>query len=274
MEPGPPTAVTATLGIDLASQPKNTAICWVGWRSGQATVAALLKGVDEDGGDPLDDELLMRAMREPWHGLPTPSKIAVDAPLGWPVDFVRGVSGPSGWPVGPDGDRRRLERRATDHWIHHTTGKQPLSVTTDRIAYAAMRAAGLLSEYSATTGAETDRTGMIGAICEAYPDPAIRRFGLWPVDVAARESAEGQARPLRERLVARLASAAPGLEISPAHRRVCVDSDDCLDALICALVARAAERGVTEPPPKEIAVEARSEGWIHVPTRVAIHKLV
>jgi Protein of unknown function (DUF429) len=264
---------TATLGIDLASQPKNTALCSIGWGPGHAIVAVLLKGAVEDGRQ-LDDTLMLDAMCEPRHGLPAPSKIAIDAPLGWPVDFVRGVSNLSAWPVGVDGDRRRLERRGTDHWIHQRTGKQPLSVTTDRIAYAAMRGAGLLREYSARTAEHIDRSGMTGRICEAYPDPAIRRFGLWPADVGARESYKGQARPVREQVMARLKSEAPWLEISSAQQQTCADSDDCLDALVCALIARAVERDLTEPPSRELEAEAGAEGWIHLPKPEALHDLV
>jgi Protein of unknown function (DUF429) len=267
-------SVTSTLGIDLASQPKNTALCWMGWEPGRAWVAGLLKGVDQDGVTLLDDELLISAMSHPQRGLPAPSKIAIDAPLGWPVDFVRGVGDLAAWPVDVGGKRDRLERRATDHWILQTTGKRPLSVTTDRIAYAAMRAAALLAHYEATHTAQIDRTGVAGPICEAYPDPAIRQFGIWPDDASPRESYKGKARrPLRERIIARLLQAAPWLELPAEQRQACADSDDCLDALVCALVARAGERGLTLPPPAGLEHEARLEGWIHLPHPAALQNL-
>jgi hypothetical protein len=265
---------TATLGIDLASQPKHTALCAIVWERGRARVTALLRGVDDEAATPLDDKLLLTAMLGRWGSLPAPSKVAIDAPLGWPVDFVRAVCDPVAWPVGIDEDRRRLERRATDHWVHRTTAKLPLSVSTDRIAYPAMRAAGLLAHYAATSGEAVDRTGATGLVCEAYPDPAIRRFGIWPGGAGARESYKGEARPLRERIVAELSRVAPWLELTRSHRRACADWDDCLDALVCALVARAVERGLTEAPPPELAEEARSEGWIHVPVPRALHALV
>jgi hypothetical protein len=44
------------------------------------------------------------------------------------------------------------------------------------------------------------------------------------------------------------------------------DEDDYLDALICALVARAAELGLTyEPKPGVESELAEVEGWIHLP---------
>ncbi len=266
--------MTATLGIDLASQPKNTALCAVAWLPDRARIGLLLKGTTEDGVRSLDDQALICAMSTPQRGYPTPSKIAIDAPLGWPVDFVRGVGDLGGWPVPPGGTRRRLERRATDHWVHQSTGKLPLSVTTDRIAYPAMRAAGLLAHYSANTGLAVDRAGISGTVCEAYPDPAIRRFGLWPDDAGRRESYKGTAAPLREQILIRLSRAAPWLEIAPPQRRACIESDHCLDALICALVARAAQRDLTLPPPAVLEPEARAEGWIHLPAPDSLQSLI
>lgn len=267
-------STTATLGIDLASQPKNTALCCIAWLPGRARVGLLLRGTAADGVRLLDDDWLIGAMSSPQPGLPAPSRIAIDAPLGWPVDFVRGVGDLGAWPVRPGGTRRRLERRATDHWVHQRTGKLPLSVTTDRIAYPAMRAAGLLAHYSASTGLPVDRAGATGTICEAYPDPALRRFGLWPEDAGARESYKGAAAPLRQQILIRLRRAASWLEISPRQRQACIDSDHCLDALVCALVARAAQRDLTLPPPTELEHEARLEGWIHLPAPDALQGLI
>jgi hypothetical protein len=149
--------------------------------------------------------------------------------------------------------------------VHETTKKQPLSVTTDRIAYPAMRAAGLLAHYTRSFDAPVDRSGVTGIICEAYPDPAIRRFGLWPPDVPFRASYKRDAREVRKGIVEQLGATAPWLSVSEADRDRCVEFDDCLDALICALVARAAERGKTIAPPQELAEEASVEGWIHLP---------
>ena len=132
-------------------------MCVVTWAPGQARVGALMTDVD--------DALLVAAVEGDAAGGPRPSKVAVDAPLGWPVDFVRGVADPAAWPVAIGGDRRRLERRATDHWVHEREKKQPLSVTTDRIGYAAMRAAGLLAHLAAG-GEAVDRSGASGRVCE------------------------------------------------------------------------------------------------------------
>jgi Protein of unknown function (DUF429) len=255
--------MSATLGIDLSSQPKNTAVCMIDWSATRADVVALWRGTDPDGST-LCDELLIAVMRGT-HGLPRPSKVAIDAPLGWPAAFVQAVSNLAEWPVKIDESRARLERRATDHWVHRATGKQPLSVTTDRIAYPAMRASGLLAHFARVTGEPVDRSGMSGSICETYPDPAIRRFGLWPATAGARDSYKGAALHIRAQILERLDDAAAWLALSETDRHRCIASDDCLDCLICALAARAAMRGRTAAPPDDLAAEAVAEGWIHVP---------
>jgi hypothetical protein len=264
----------STIGIDLASQARNTALCAIAWEPDRARVTALLKGVAGDGVTPLGDAFLVAAMRGLVDGLPAPAKVAIDAPLGWPVDFVRGVGDLAQWPVSIDAERRRLERRATDLWVHEVTGKLPLSVTTDRIGYAAMRAAGILAHCATVFGETVDRSGMTGLVCEAYPDPAIRCLGIWPQDARVRESYKGDATDLRKRILGRLTHAAPWLELSALQTQACVDSDDCLDALVCALVAHACGRGLTVPPPEELLREARGEGWIHLPQPGALDGLL
>lgn len=255
---------SATLGLDLASQPENTGLCVIEWAPGHAHVLALWRGTDDDS-TRLHDKLIVAAMRGLWGCLPMPSKVAIDAPLGWPVDFVRAVSSFGAWPVGIDASRKRLERRATDYWVRDVASKLPLSVTTDRIAFAAMRAAGLLAHYESSFDEAVDRSGMTGLVCETYPDPAIRRLGLWPRDAGARDSYKGGARDLRERILRRVSEGAPWLQLSLPQQRACIESDDCLDALVCALVARAAERRLTVGPPADVAEHAKSEGWIHLP---------
>jgi hypothetical protein len=264
--------MVATLGIDLSSQPKNTAICELVWTDGGAEIAALWQGTDPHG-KPLRDEVLVAAMIGDL-GIPQPSKVAIDAPLGWPLDFVRGLSDPATWPVKMDESRARLERRATDHWVHRRTGKQPLSVTTDRIAYAAMRAAGLLAHCARALDQPLDRTGMSGLVCEAYPDPAIRCFDIWPPDKGPRQSYKGDAQNVRNGIIHELANEAPWLRLADVERSRCIESDDCLDALICALVARAVQQGVTDAPPDDLLDEAAAEGWIHLPRKSCLAALL
>jgi predicted RNase H-like nuclease len=58
-------------------------------------------------------------------------------------------------------------------------------------------------------------------------------------------------------------TAAPWLAVDAAALR---RRDHDLDALICALVGRAAATGRTRRPAEDQRDRARREGWIHVPT--------
>ena len=104
-------------------------------------------------------------------------------------------------------------------------------------------------------------------VLEAYPAAALMLWGLprdgYKTDVAARED-----------LLAALESAAPWLSWEPGARDACVDSDDALDAVLCALIARAAALGLTEPPPTEDLRLARTEGWIHLPRKSSLGELL
>jgi predicted nuclease with RNAse H fold len=223
-----------TLGIDLASQPDRTAACTVAWQDGAARITHLSLGWDDAG--------LLDA-------IDGADRVGIDAPFGWPAPFVQAVAAPT-WPA--DVPRASLVLRETDRWIHARTGKRPMSVSTDRIAYCAMRCAALLR------GEPRDGSGRC---VEAYPDAALRTWlppeGRW----TSYKRADGQAR--REHLVTDLfAGLGPAFD-ADGHVAACVASDDCLDALVCALVARAAALGGTHPP--EDVPLARAEGWIHLP---------
>src|SRR3954467_1916582 len=123
-----------TLGIDLASQPRNTALCVVAWRSDRAGIVALARG--GRGVEEPTDELLVasacgtRAIGGgggdaggPAEGAidaalggggGRPARVAVDAPFGWPEPFARAVAAHGRmkpWPAGPGEERWPFERR-------------------------------------------------------------------------------------------------------------------------------------------------------------------
>src|SRR3954453_23291242 len=87
-----------TLGIDLASQPRNTALCVVAWEADRAEIVALARG--DVRGQKLTDALLVEAARGDhaidggWGGAGRPVKVAIDAPFGWPEGFVGAVGAP------------------------------------------------------------------------------------------------------------------------------------------------------------------------------------
>ncbi len=245
--------MSTTLGIDLASQAQKTGVCVIEWSGSGARVRTLHRGGPEAGDEPL------RAAIRSGH-----TKVAIDAPFGWPEPFVAAIRGDE-W---PDVEARALAYRETDRFVHTRAGKLALSVSTDKIAYCAFRCARLLS------GLDAPRDGS-GLAVEAYPDAALR---CWlPTSFAQRPAASYKGEPgseRREELVdVLLAGLGDRFDIGTG-RDDCVKSDDCLDALLCALIARAAERGKTILPGDEHASSARVEGWIHLPERGSLAQLI
>jgi predicted nuclease with RNAse H fold len=238
-----------TAGIDLAAQPKNTSACVIEWQPGRTAVLELQSGRD-------DDSLLELVAAV--------SKVGIDSPFGWPDEFVDAVSAHrdrAGWPGAgdPDSHRFRLSFRATDRKLI-SEGIRPLSVSSDRIGVVAMRCAHLLDRLAAR-GEPVDRAGS-GKVVEVYPAPALAGWGLNP---SGYKSRFGTAR-LPELLEA-MERELGGLRTSPVARQAASTDHNCLDALIAALVARAAALGLTVgPEPGEEAERAVREGWIHLPT--------
>ncbi len=231
-----------SLGIDLASRPRETAACLLLWREGRATVEFLERNL-------YDDALLDLAG--------TADAIGIDAPFGWPATFVDFVTAHhAGRPVAPNWEdpdlRRSLRLRRTDLWVwaEGFTGRPPLSVSTDRIAMPALRCAGLLGRLGVLDRATDPR------VFEAYPAAAL---GVWTGVSSNYKRKQGAA--TRAEIVGALREAAPWLEVPDE----CLDDADLLDALVAALVARAAALGRTHPPPDQEREAAVREGWIAVP---------
>lgn len=245
-----------TLGIDLAAQPVNTSTCLIDWTGEFPAVTDLRSGVT-------DDELL--------DAISFADKVAIDAPFGWPDQFVEAVTAHrnrAGWPgSGEDQDvyRFHLSFRTTDRRLIEGGARRPLSVSTDLIGVVAMRCAYLLDRLAARAE-PVDRAGS-GKVIEAYPAPALTAWGL---SATGYKSRVGAAR-LPE-LLARLEEGVGGIEMSAQQREAAGRDHNCFDALVCSLVARAAALGLSQPPqPGEEADRATREGWIHLPTNPLDH---
>ncbi len=207
-------------------------------------------------------------VRGEWGGPIT--KVGIDAPFGWPEPFMDAIAayrGGPGWPVGLDNDIAPLRLRETDRAVYLHSEKWPLSVSSDKIAGPAMRCAMLLTDIASHRGREAVERDGSGLCCEVYPDPALRHWTAGvPVSLRTRESYKGKdAADKRVALLSIIRDKLPLKDPDGLLARVGLE-DDYLDALLCALVARAAELGETIPPETDDQRKrAPVEGWIHLP---------
>jgi predicted nuclease with RNAse H fold len=229
------------LGIDLASLPDKTAGCLLEWNTGSGALAELAK--------PLDDRRVTELAR-------SADVVAIDAPLGWPIPFVGAVSSHARGDDWPNSTVRELSYRRTDMWVRSQVGRWPLSVSADRIGIVAFRAARLHQLLRPDTPRLND--GSDGVI-EVYPAAALHRWGL-PRRGYKRPEGRSERVKIMEGLP-RIANVDLG-----RHEADLIESDDCLDALVAALVGVAKYLGHVDPPPTEYEEAARIEGWIWLPT--------
>lgn len=263
---------TLTMGVDLAAQPANTAVCVLRWGDGDPTVVTLTRGKDIDS-TPLDDKWISTraaGLRDDDFGAKI-TKVGIDAPFGWPVPFLDAMAayrtGPN-WPYPIEQATHGLRLRETDRAVYARSKRWPLSVTSDRIAIPAMRCAGLLTAIAGHLDPDAVKRDGSGLCCEVYPDPALREW------VAATPAALGRASykkrensETRKKLLDALLAELP-LEDPDGRLANVAGEDDYLDALLCALVARAAELGQTYLPEERDQADLTDvEGWIHLPSR-------
>ena len=250
-------AVVMTLGIDLASDPKKTALCAIAWHSGFARVERLIVKTNDDA--------LIAAASEASH-------VGIDAPFGWPDDFLKAIVSHAKhrpWPFTeswPSDGAERLRLRETDRHCYVQTGIHPLSVSSDLIGVVAFRCAGLLSRFAEIPGATIDRSGRIGLVCEVYPAAALKRWNL------PRKGYKRRPDRVRE-IVDKLLAECRWLELEDGARLLVCRDDDALDALLCALIARANMLGMVDTPLADTVDQARQEGWIQIPYAGSLREL-
>lgn len=238
-----------TLGIDFAADPTRTAACWIRWVGGKAEAYEAACGANDDA--------LVAAFTKA-------DKVGIDAPFGWPDAFVEAVVDHQerrAWPLPADDRKREVVRfRHTDIEVHRLTGRWPLSVSSDRIAIATMRLAGLLTMLE-QRGETVARDGS-GRLVEVYPAAALR---IWKFDSQGYKRKEN--RDVRCGLLEAIRARTENwLTLPDAVSQACEDSDDVFDALIAGLVARAKAMELCEPIPDGARGQAQREGWIALPT--------
>jgi Protein of unknown function (DUF429) len=235
-------------GVDLAAEPKGTALAVIDWAPKSANLVNLSIDVT-------DDEIVACAA--------TVAKLGIDCALGWPTEFVEFLNriNLEGGPSAPfEGDlnlRRTLAYRETDRHVREVTGRWPLSVSTDRLGMTAIRCAGLLSKISAS-GIPVDKSGS-GRIVEIYPGASLR---LWGFNTAGyRASTDARANLLHQ-----LTVQAPWLKLGE-YQQTMIESCDAFDSVVAALATRFAQLGAYEPPTQAQLTKAKIEGWVALPNQ-------
>jgi len=193
--------------------------------------------------------------------------LGIDCPVGWPRQFTDLLIAARAGKVPPDtaGDaagKQALAFRRTDLAVHAVTGRWPLSVSADRIAYPAMRCAGLLARLAAT-GQQVRRSGIDSLVAEVYPAAALR---IWGLATASYKAAGATISDSRSGLVDALMNQTGWLNWGD-WRFLCLESHDALDAVVCSIVAGAVQLGRTTGPTDDEVAVAEEEGWIHLPDR-------
>ncbi|WP_425308122.1 DUF429 domain-containing protein [Ammonicoccus fulvus] len=235
-----------TAGLDLAADPSRTALAVIEWSDTGALVRSLRLGVDDE---------------EVRHLAPTVAMLGIDCPLGWPRAFTEFIVEHQQGTFIPPAEhgsawRDSLSYRVTDLQLRAASGPNPLSVSADKIGRVAMRCAALLAQLG-SAGVDCHRDGS-GTIAEVYPAAALHRWGLPHRAYKTKTNQAGRA------VLVDALERESWLDLG-GYAASCRHSDDLLDAVLCALVARAVTKGLTVAPSPLEREAALVEGWIHVP---------
>ncbi len=234
------------LGIDAAVDPVNTGLAIARQSHGTWRIDSLETGQKKSGIAHQAAILLDPSQ---------PILLAIDAPLGWPTEFATNLS------VHRAGESLKNEpqllfARETDRIVYQHTGLTPLSVSADRIARTAVAALAVVDALRNALGQPlpllfdpTDCQG--GGLIEVYPAATLKQRGL-----PSRGYKKPEARASRNDIVD---SIGQELELN-GHEAACLDSDHCLDAVLCVLTAMDFLEGTCLSPPTP--ERAAREGWI------------
>lgn len=181
--------------------------------------------------------------------------LAIDAPLGWPVNLGQALYIHNAGQV-IDVDSNDLFRRETDKFIKRNLGKQPLDVGADRIARTAHSALKIIGELSLMTGEPVelawDNANLkdISAI-EVYPAATL---GCYKIQSTGYKEKNQQA--IRREIIAGLRRHM----VMPTDADILEQNADALDSVVCLLAAKDFIEGNVYFP--ENMILAKKEGWI------------
>jgi predicted RNase H-like nuclease len=240
--------ITTLIGIDCATKAKNIGLAYGFFEKEKAQI-------DEVTICSNDIDLVGTIVE--WTKRSEYTLIALDAPLGWPVDLGKSLNiHEAGKPIKIEPNQ--LFRRETDRLVKTNIGKQPLDVGADRIARTAHSALSLLEEIREKTGEavplawKPNQSPGVYAI-EVYPAATLLAHAIRP---PSYKVIKGQ--DVRRTLVNTLSN-----HIAlPSDTSLMEMNDDAIDAALCVLAGADFLLGdVIEPNNMD---SAKREGWIWV----------
>lgn len=236
------------LGIDAAVDPRNTGYAIAMSDAGNWRIDAISTGTRTTD---LADQIT--AQLHPGR----PTLLAIDAPLGWPRPLSESLARHRpGEPL--DANPATAFARQTDRFVREKTGLKALDVGADRIARTAAAALALIERLRATTGQPlpllaSPESAAAGGLIDVYPAATLKQRGL-----PFRQYKKPEANPLRHQIAEAIE---PEIDLGQA-RKACIDSDHCLDAVLCVLTGIDFLEGRCHIP---TGPYWQQEGWIWFP---------
>ncbi|GAA0123446.1 DUF429 domain-containing protein [Clostridium faecium] len=236
------------IGIDCATDPKKVGISLGKYYKGQMELIQTMIATGSQS---------MYKLICDYIGSENNVLLAIDAPLGWPIDLGASlVNHNAGDALNVDAND--LFRRETDRFVKRVIGKQSLDVGADRIARTAHAALKMLQELRKMTGRDIKMTwepnnlNGIGAI-EVYPAATLDCYRI--ISTGYKDKNKQQ---IREQILNALKN---HIKV-PKDTELLLNNADALDSAICLLSAKDFIEGNAYYP--EQLDLARKEGWIWI----------
>src|SRR5215468_8801728 len=146
--------MTLLVGVDCASQPKNTGLACAVYKGENLERVAVLETRCAASDSPAA-KIVAGWVRDSERVL-----LALDAPLGWPVALGEALAmHQAGCPL--PATANEMFRRLTDDHIYRRLGRRPLEVPADRIARAAHAALRFLEPPQTNAGIRRFADGVV-----------------------------------------------------------------------------------------------------------------
>lgn len=250
------------VGVDWATESKKRAAVELAPQSGVLSLVKVAQPFsDADAGSTLKDQGLI--------------VVAVDTPFGWPKDFSSFVSTWSASTGGPPPPTSlSFSLRTTDLVVKQETGKQPLSVSADRIGLCARSWVNVVTAEKVANRIDVgQRPTPERPVIEVYPGASLKVFAKHS-NSTVDEVEFKKKRASREVALKGLLSMFGVRDQQHLAKQligVGEEDSDAADAFLAALTALAylgklPGWSVRRPSDTELT-SAQTEGWIFFPQR-------